>query len=64
MALKRRPATRVVRILIPIALFSLIPATAVRRLPYCETLQDLLDQLFTRLVTRGIDLYEKRKGSK
>jgi len=62
MGLKRRPGIRAVPILIPIALCGLIPASVLRNLPLVGTLQDLLDQVFTKLiVTQAFGTDEKRR---
>jgi len=61
MGLKRRSGTRVVTILLPIALLGMIPATALQKLPFMGTVQDMLDQLFTEIVKHGINVYEKRR---
>ena len=61
MGLKRRSGTRVVTILLPIALLGAIPATALQSLPFTGTIQDVLDQLFTEIVKHGISAYEKRR---
>ena len=61
MGLKRRSGTRVVPILLPIALLGMIPATALQKLPFMGTVQDVFDQLFTEIVKHGITAYEKRR---
>jgi len=61
MGLKRRAGTRVPYDF-PIALFALIPATDLRDIPLVGTLQDVLDQLFTKIVvTQAFGTDEKRR---
>jgi len=57
----RRPGTRVVTILIPLALLGSIPAGMLRSLPLVGTVQDLLDCLFTEVVKDGIRIYEQKQ---